>query len=82
MRRTINGKWGWLALGIFIVLWDVLEEDQLSHAFRRCPKPLTCMVTLLVIGHLYEVIPKKYDPIHLLLRKPRKRHVVSHIQSL
>ncbi len=72
LMKRINAKWAWLALGGFIIAWDVLEDDQLSHAFRRAPMPATIVVCTLVVGHLYEVIPKRVDPIHLALSKNRR----------
>jgi hypothetical protein len=65
----MNSKYGWLALAAFIVAWDVACEDQLSHGFRRAPKPVTIAICTVVVAHLYEVLPKRYDPIHLLLSK-------------
>ena len=66
---TVNAKWAWLSLAALIVAWDLLEEDQLTHAFRRAPRPLTCVVCAVVVGHLYGVLPKRYDPIQLALSR-------------
>lgn len=65
----LGAEYGWAWIGGFVIVWDLSQDDQLSHAFRRAPKPVTIATCAIVLGHLYEVIPKRYDIIHIVLSR-------------
>lgn len=70
-----SGRYGWLAIVAFVCAWDWFCEDTLSDAFDRAAhKHRTIVVALWVVLtlHLFQLLPKRYDPIHQVGRV-RKR---------
>lgn len=57
---------GWVALGVVIVVADAAGDRTMSSAFRdvsRHPvgRPLMIVSWFLITGHLFGVIPARYD---------------------
>lgn len=65
------GTAGWVALGAGVVAWDVLAPETLSDAFGRgCAtrpgKAVTIMGWAVLTAHLFDVLPKRVDPLYRL----------------
>jgi hypothetical protein len=76
MRRThnetTNGTYGWLALGAFVLAWDLLAEETLTHAAKRGlenqhTRPIVAAGIGITALHLLQVIPEHLDPFHQLV---------------
>lgn len=81
-----HGAVGWgLALGT-VLAWDLLaaEDETLSEAFRRVKThPITLLVLGMTVAHLFDVLPKRTDPLHAIhvardYRSNRGRLVQTH----
>jgi hypothetical protein len=66
-----RGSTGWWAVAAGILVWDLTasEGETLSESFRRGATTKTGKVAVgtvcgLVMAHLFEVLPKRYDPLH------------------
>jgi hypothetical protein len=71
-NETKSGTVGWLAIGAFVVAWDLLAEESLTHAAERgLANPHTRPAVIAGIGitacHLLHIIPKHLDPYHLTI---------------
>ncbi len=67
----MNGNVGWLVMLIYIVAWDMLAPETLSDAFYKAfSSPLhkwwVILVWVVITLHLFKLIPKKYDLIHII----------------
>lgn len=63
------GTVAWLTIGAFVVAWDLLAPETLSHAYERTrndrlARAATLLGTAAVVGHLTGVIPDRYDLLH------------------
>jgi hypothetical protein len=75
MRRTnetTNGTYGWLALGAFVLAWDLLASETLTHAAKRGlenhhTRPLVIGGIGVTALHLLQVIPERFDPFYQLI---------------
>jgi hypothetical protein len=68
-----KGRNGWLYIAAGVIAWDVLnkEDEQLTRAFRRglqTPEGrlLIGLTWGVLTAHLFDALPKQYDPIHQL----------------
>lgn len=78
-----KGKTGWLLVVLIILVWDLAaeEEQTLSESFRRgwrrSPAGMVAigLAWAALTAHLYEILPKKTDPLHLIhvARSVRKK---------
>lgn len=66
-----RGSTGWYAVAVGVLAWDLAAPDgeTLSESFRRAAKTrhgkaVAAASIGLVIAHLFEIIPKRYDPLH------------------
>jgi hypothetical protein len=71
METHNEGKWGWLAIGAFVVAWDTLSPDSLTGAFRRGihnPNLRPYIVAGLGITtlHLLDALPEQVDPFYIV----------------
>lgn len=65
---------GWIGLAAYVVVWDLLAEETLSHGFEDALKhPLKRWQLVLAWGfitaHLFCLIPRRYDPLRGLARR-------------
>jgi len=70
------GHLAWVGLIAYITIYDVLALRKgvttLSTAFyrlsrRRYSSPAVLLIWAVLTGHLFRIIPKKYDPFRSLL---------------
>jgi hypothetical protein len=71
-----SADWAWIALGVYVVAYDVLAspEQTLSEGADRymLTHPWTTRaVALAVAGHVCNLVKPEYDPIHLLFARVR-----------
>lgn len=64
------GARGWLLVAWVVITCDLLEQPTLSEAFRdfsRTPagRPVSIAGWALLTAHLFGLIPRRYDPVHL-----------------
>lgn len=62
------GTIGWIGLAGCVIAWDVLAPETLSHAVDRAlehpsMKYVSWAVGGIVSGHLFNLIPERFDPI-------------------
>lgn len=62
-NETHDGNWGWAGVAAGVLVFDLLSEESMSHAFSRYPKPVAIGALALVGAHLLDVIPEHLDPI-------------------
>lgn len=74
MNPEKSGVYGWAAIAGFVVAWDVLAPESLSHAFERARESENPLVRIAAIGglaitaaHLMGAISRDYDPFYLLV---------------
>ena len=68
------GTAGWAAIGGFVVAFDLLSNESLTHAFERARESDNMAVKALALGtlavttaHLVGVIPRQVDPFYRIL---------------
>lgn len=85
MVKVTPGGAAWIGLAAYVTVYDVVavlhNKDTLSEAFycavrhpkRRWP---TVLAWTFITGHLFKVIPEKYDPLRRIpqasFRPPRR----------
>lgn len=67
----MSGNVGWLVMFCYIVAWDIYAPETLSDAFYNAfQHPLhkwwVIAVWAVITLHLFKLIPKKYDLIHIV----------------
>ena len=67
----MNGSVGWLVMLIYIVAWDCLASETLSDAFYKAiehpfHKWWVITVWVAITLHLFKLIPKRYDLVHIV----------------
>lgn len=67
----MNGSVGWLIMLVYIVVWDMKADETLSDAFYRAfenpfHKWWVIAVWLIITLHLFKLVPKKYDMVHII----------------
>jgi hypothetical protein len=84
-----KGKYGWLLVVLIILVWDLAaaEEQTLSESFRRGwrhnPVAMVAIAAAwgMLTAHLYEALPQKADPLHLIyvvrVKTRGERHAVA-----
>ncbi len=77
-RLLSKGSTGWCYVFAGIILWDAIaeEDEQLTRAFRRGVETRKILVSIswaYLTGHLFGVIPDRYDAIHVIGSAYRKR---------
>lgn len=67
-----DGPGGWVALAGLVALVDLVGAREtgrtMSSAFRTAPRIYTVPVVFIVVGHLFGLIPKRWDPIERIGR--------------
>jgi len=81
MERPHNStKFGWLAIGGFVLAWDVLAPETLSHGVDRALEhsPVGRAAALggiaITAAHLANLLPERIDPF---TRIPRRLSAVT-----
>lgn len=72
----MRGEIGWAAIVGVVVVWDLTVEDSLTATFHRGltskqKRKITVIWTILTL-HLFQKLPKRCDPLHLLLGGARQ----------
>lgn len=62
------GTYGWIALGAYVLAWDIVAPETLSGAVDRAlDHPVGRIAAIggvaIVGAHLLNVIPEQYDPL-------------------
>jgi hypothetical protein len=74
-QESRAGTYAWAAIGAFVVSWDLLAPETISHAFHRgVENPRTralvlgglAMTAAHLVGH---IIPKQVDPFHVAFER-------------
>jgi hypothetical protein len=70
------GSYGWMAIGAFVVGWDVLANETLSHAAKRglennYTAPLVAAAIGVTALHLLDVLPEQIDPFTMAISRLR-----------
>lgn len=65
----LTGAHGWLALGAFVVAWDLTAPETLSSAFARAPWWAKLAGLGFIAAHLLDLIPEERDPLSLVARR-------------
>lgn len=73
-NETAVGRWGWLGIASFVVAWDMLAEETLTHCFRRGlenpqSRPLVYGALALTSMHLCHKLPDAIDPFYYVERR-------------
>lgn len=74
-----SGTYGWAAIGLFVLAFDYLSEESLTHAFHRGienPRSRAFVLGTLAVTslHLLDLIPHspvELDPFYLLIDRVR-----------
>jgi len=77
-RRTELGHAGWLLLAAGVYAWDRYAPETFTDAFQRGmrnphSRPLVIGVWGLLTIHLHGLVPRKYDPFHILFHSHTQR---------
>lgn len=72
------GTAGWALLGTGILAWDLVAPETLSDAFGRAGATRSGLVVTIVgwavlTAHLFDLLPSRLDPLHLLCEAARRR---------
>jgi hypothetical protein len=69
-----TGTAGWAAIGSFVIAFDLLSKESLTHAFERARESESVPIKALALGtlavttaHLVGVIPRQVDPFYRIL---------------
>ena len=70
MKRMSPGAAGWVAVGVAVILAELLDEKTMSEAFRDAARhpvygPVIFGAWGVLTAHLFGAIPARYDPISL-----------------
>lgn len=67
----------WCALAAGVVIYDVCARDGETLSDGACRYPLVPRgLVIAVLGaHLLEIIPSRYDPLHLLLIAAKAKRI-------
>lgn len=68
-----RGLIGWVAIAAFVAAWDRYAEDSLSACFGRgvhhpIKRPLVIAGWAVTSAHLFQFLPARVDPFHLLAK--------------
>ncbi len=72
MIKLTPGDKAWLVISLWVSLYDIWafksKKESLSGSFQRSlldsrRMPATATFWIYLVGHLYGVIPKRYDPL-------------------
>lgn len=74
-----KGSAGWCYAAIGIIIWDTLaaDDEKLTHAFRRGLKSRKLLVGctwIYLTGHLFGVVPDRYDLFYLITTECARRY--------
>lgn len=77
MRRLSPGTAGWVAVGVAVIVAELLDEKTMSEAFRDVSRhkiagPVMLFAWGTLTAHLFGVIPPNRDPLHLFWDKMRR----------
>lgn len=82
IKRLSPGAAGWVSVGCVVLAAEVIDARTMSEAFHAASRHPVAGVPVAVgwavlTGHLFGIIPGKYDPIHLLAVNvlPKRRRV-------
>jgi len=82
IRRLSPGAAGWVSVGCVVLAAEVMDARTMSEAFRAASRqryagPAIAVAYAVLTGHLFGIIPPKYDPIHNLAVRtlPNRRRV-------
>ena len=78
MPKHDHPEYGWVALGVLVVVADLTGERTMSDTFRmaarhRVAGPAIIGGWALLTAHLFGLIPPEYDPIHRVFAFAVKR---------
>lgn len=76
-NETHIGSMGWVILAGFVALWDITQEESLSHAFSRGlensrARPAVLLGLGVTALHLLSAIPANFDPFLLTIDRARQ----------
>jgi hypothetical protein len=74
MERERAGTIGWACIGAFVLAWDILAPESLTHAFSRGvenphTRPFVLGALAVTAAHLVDAIPHRYDPFYAVINR-------------
>ena len=74
VKRLSPGAAGWVSVGAVVIAAEVIDARTMSEAFHVASRhpvagPVMAFGWGVLTAHLFGVLPRQYDPIHLMAKK-------------